>query len=133
MQTTAGRGPLPLFGRAMLSCRCWSSGFEYSIPCSKLTPSGTASPSAFADLIETKMAAAIQMAMNRRVQDNMVDRPARNSWGNDDRCRLLESLAHENRWHAGLPEGTAEPSIWRAAGVSRLVAVHASLQRSLLL
>src|SRR5689334_9996136 len=41
MQSTVGNGPSPAFGRARLSCKCVSSGFEYSIPSSHTTDSGT--------------------------------------------------------------------------------------------
>ena len=41
MQRIAGNGPSPVFGRAMSKASDSPPGFEYSIPDSKTTPSGT--------------------------------------------------------------------------------------------
>src|SRR6476659_3125402 len=41
MQMTAGNGPVPSFGRARFSFRCWPSGLAYSTSRSNATPSGT--------------------------------------------------------------------------------------------
>jgi hypothetical protein len=46
MHTTAGNGPVPSFGRAMFTCRCWLSGFANSMSRSNTTFSGTTSSAA---------------------------------------------------------------------------------------
>src|SRR3954454_17600771 len=73
MHRTAGKGPSPFFGIARFNWRCWPSGLAYSMPVSKVTPSGmTAAFCAKADPASSH-AARKRLAASERAQSKGIE------------------------------------------------------------